>query len=1058
MKKWLLLLLFVCEASLCVAQGVRYDLPPILSPRGLPLPNTSISLCPGTAVISGSTCGTTAQAFTDITLATPCTSGLPVTPPNLPAPQGVGVCSATGDSLGNAGFWLSPGAYIYCLNGPGITGKCYNLTVPVGSGSGGSAFSNAFTSTTLADRTVLINNPGFEQGAIAGLPTIIPPPGWANNTFNLAAANLTAGSTLTYETVSPAPGKAASLKMSTITQGAQLLNNVTFSVVPGETYSEQCQVKSDGNGIPNCNVTFRKSDGSAAGSDCIATGTTSTSWNSVSATCTVPANADWAFFRFSNISATQPSTIWLDTPTIQRTSFSGSLASPNINWKTPFDYGAKGDTIQVVDGNITSGAAILTTTTSTPFNCATDVGKSVSISGAGSVSMASLNGATGNNALVTTILSCQSTSQVTLNANAGATVTNTVVFFGTNDKAALLSCVQNGTIAGGKCTISDGKIFMDSDTASTLPIIGPGSINVNGGMVDGYGTIVFAPRGTITGGTNDRLFYLNSVRSPTGNPCQIAAGAINRGVTSVTVSTAGCVSTWVKGDYVVIHEKDSGFGDIVYIDFGTVSSISGTTVNLIAPVNVAFPNARTFNASGSPAPCVAASPCGLSIEKIGGIVSNVTIKDITIIVPMVSDGTNMGVGIVTTGTKNVTIQNLKCLNAAQNCTSHYIDVGLKYIGNSVSSMIQNEFAAQGGPTITGNVFNAPSVYNAMFNYSLPNGGGLNLDIGTGFAAVTNNTFVSPHQAGSPCFALSGGVHDSSVSNNTCGMINASNGITVNGGYNNALIANRLIGATGTSTGISIADTSTFNVNINSGPNFAVNSIDSSFTTPYSCAGTLNNDYCDDPVHGGTRAALTIKTTAVSFNFLTMNDTEPSGVLWDFGPQSVLTASFRRNAISGTNWDFNNNTLRVPSNWGYGFSSTTSATGGSDTGVGRGAAGIVTADTSVPGNGAGFYKAAEYQTTSNCSSSSGVCGSAASGSVSIAAAATTVTVATTAVNTNSNIVITENTANGTRLGVTCNTTAGRTYAVTTLTAGTSFVITTNSAPVTNPACLNFWIIN
>jgi len=101
---------------------------------------------------------------------------------------------------------------------------------------------------------------------------------------------------------------------------------------------------------------------------------------------------------------------------------------------------------------------------------------------------------------------------------------------------------------------------------------------------------------------------------------------------------------------------------------------------------------------------------------------------------------------------------------------------------------------------------------------------------------------------------------------------------------------------------------------------------------------------------------------------------------------------------------------------------------------------------------------KFASQTNCSSSSGVCGSAPSGGITIAAAATTVTVATTAVTANSNINISEDSTMGTRLSVTCNTTLGRTYAVTTKTASTSFVITASAAPTTNPACLVYTIFN
>jgi len=109
---------------------------------------------------------------------------------------------------------------------------------------------------------------------------------------------------------------------------------------------------------------------------------------------------------------------------------------------------------------------------------------------------------------------------------------------------------------------------------------------------------------------------------------------------------------------------------------------------------------------------------------------------------------------------------------------------------------------------------------------------------------------------------------------------------------------------------------------------------------------------------------------------------------------------------------------------------------------------------------GVAQASKYQSSTNCSSSASpaVCASASMGTVNIAAAATTITVNTTAVTANSEIMVVEDSSLGTKLGVTCNTTIARTYAVTARTAATSFVITASAAPVTNPACLSYWVMN
>lgn len=101
----------------------------------------------------------------------------------------------------------------------------------------------------------------------------------------------------------------------------------------------------------------------------------------------------------------------------------------------------------------------------------------------------------------------------------------------------------------------------------------------------------------------------------------------------------------------------------------------------------------------------------------------------------------------------------------------------------------------------------------------------------------------------------------------------------------------------------------------------------------------------------------------------------------------------------------------------------------------------------------------YNTTANCTSSASpaVCSAASAGSVVIAAAATTVTVNTTAVTADSQIFVQFDSSLGTKLSVTCNTTYAAPI-VTARTAATSFAFDVGAAPVTNPACFSYWILN
>jgi hypothetical protein len=104
--------------------------------------------------------------------------------------------------------------------------------------------------------------------------------------------------------------------------------------------------------------------------------------------------------------------------------------------------------------------------------------------------------------------------------------------------------------------------------------------------------------------------------------------------------------------------------------------------------------------------------------------------------------------------------------------------------------------------------------------------------------------------------------------------------------------------------------------------------------------------------------------------------------------------------------------------------------------------------------------ARFISATNCidPNSPANCVAAPAGQFLMAAGGTTAVVDTTAVSNNSEILITENTANGFSLGVTCNTTPGRTYAITGRVIGTNFTVTSSAAPATNPACLTYLIVN
>lgn len=112
---------------------------------------------------------------------------------------------------------------------------------------------------------------------------------------------------------------------------------------------------------------------------------------------------------------------------------------------------------------------------------------------------------------------------------------------------------------------------------------------------------------------------------------------------------------------------------------------------------------------------------------------------------------------------------------------------------------------------------------------------------------------------------------------------------------------------------------------------------------------------------------------------------------------------------------------------------------------------------------GSVSAASYATATRCASgaSPAVCAASAAGSVAIPTGTSpTLVVDTSAVTANSQIILTVDETRGTALGVTCNTTLTTLPAplVTARTAGTSFTIQLNATVATNPACVDYMIIN
>jgi hypothetical protein len=99
-------------------------------------------------------------------------------------------------------------------------------------------------------------------------------------------------------------------------------------------------------------------------------------------------------------------------------------------------------------------------------------------------------------------------------------------------------------------------------------------------------------------------------------------------------------------------------------------------------------------------------------------------------------------------------------------------------------------------------------------------------------------------------------------------------------------------------------------------------------------------------------------------------------------------------------------------------------------------------------------AAAYFTSSDCASAAGICGSAPTGKIAITSGTNNVTVWTTQVTAQSEIHLDENFSYGSLLGVSCDTSLGRHYAIAAQWPGIGFSVITDVAPANGAACLSF----
>jgi len=282
---------------------------------------------------------------------------------------------------------------------------------------------------------------------------------------------------------------------------------------------------------------------------------------SVTASLNVPANVALTFTRGGSLVPADGVTITikgnLSAPLSRIFSLNGtgtiSFSRGRIRDLHPEWWGAAGDGVVVNDGSIS--ATTTTLSSATAAFTASDVGKIISVEGAGASGVA----------LSTTIAAYISSSSVTLGAAASSTVSSATVMFGTDDGAAINAALSAASVAlGGRVKLSSAYA---TSTAITMKSGGVSIEGAGAGSAAALTTFGFrGPRLLILGG----IYGL--VVSDSTN--QVQRGFSARGLTIIGSSLGkaglrlGAVQSDVSNAFVSASFQD------IHIEGFTSSSVS----------------------------------------------------------------------------------------------------------------------------------------------------------------------------------------------------------------------------------------------------------------------------------------------------------------------------------------------------------------------------------------------------------------------------------------------------------------------------------------------------
>lgn len=347
---------------------------------------------------------------------------------------------------------------------------------------------------------------------------------------------------------------------------------------------------------------------------------------------------------------------------------------------------------------------------------------------------------------------------------------------------------------GGVLWFNSGQVYK----TTRITTIGKSNVLVKGN----FSEILFQP---VLPLTYDRAFLVH------GNDFSAAravTGAIAIGAASFVGASAGDL---VAGDWVFVYElgASAGGGDMVYIDWMQVSSVSGgSTINVIGKFRTAFPGTHG----------------AIYYHRVNTLVQNVDVENLRV---RTTDATNALPSFFSGVARNVRFRNCVANAKKGNGFASYRTCGL-VLDNCTQLRGQgqaSEIAGTVNLAINGGAFGCVD--------DPPDTSSLVLDFGTGFFSVNDVAF---YNAGNIAVQMIS-VRDGNLSHCNFGWVRnagiAGNGIAGYGCERVHVTENNLAGGDGAGYGISMQDTTLWpTLNAVSQYNVVAFNTPKNFGTPY----------------------------------------------------------------------------------------------------------------------------------------------------------------------------------------------------------------------------------